>query len=469
MPVTPELLDRLSAQLGPAGYSTDPDVIAPKLVEWRQRWRGHTPFLARPSSTAEVAAVVSACAAAGAAITPQGGNTGLVGGQIPAGEILLSLDRMTAVRAIDPNNDSLIVEAGATLASVHQIAAEAGRRFPLSLASQGSASIGGLLSTNAGGVHVMRFGMMRDLTLGLEVVLADGQVLNLLRTLRKNNTGYDLKQAFIGAEGTLGVITAAALKLFAPVISRHVVLVALASADDALTLLARTKQSFETLSAFEIMNARSIALAVANVANVKAPFDTAPAFTALLEFESLDGLGFADRLETFLDRQLQDRLITDAVIARSKAQEEAFWKLRESLSAGHRTGTPQANHDISCPVSMTPALLSAAHATAQELVPGATIVAFGHMGDGNTHLTVMAPQEMSQDAFPRDAISHSIHAVAVGMGGSISAEHGIGVARKADFAAFTDPLAIETMQRIKHALDPQSIMNPRAILPEGPA
>jgi FAD/FMN-containing dehydrogenase len=462
MTSSPALLRALETLLGPEGHSTDPDVIAPRLTEWRGRYQGTTPFLAKPRTAQEVAALVRLCSQAGAAITPQGGNTGLVAGQIPNGEILLSLERMAAIRSVSPLNDSLVVEAGATLHAVHEAAAGVNRRLPLSLASQGSATIGGLISTNAGGVHVMRHGMMREQVLGLEVVLPDGRVLNALDSLRKNNTGYDLKQLFIGAEGTLGVITAAALKLAPAVTSRVVAVAGVESADAALALFHRARHHADGLCAFELMNRLSIALALKHVPGLREPLSIAPAFTALLEFERCGSNGLEDGVEAMLADALEEGDIVDAAIARSTAQEEGLWRLRESLSAGHRTGDAQANHDISVPVSETPRFLARAEAEAQALCPGARIVAFGHMGDGNIHYTVMAPETGGE--FPREAVLRSIHDLAASMGGSISAEHGIGVARREELARFKDPVALDLMRTLKAALDPNRVMNPRALV-----
>lgn len=462
MTASPLLLQSLADLLGPEGHSTDPDVIAPKLVEWRGRYRGTTPFLAKPRTAQEVSRLVMLCAEAGAAITPQGGNTGLVAGQIPEGEILLSLERMQAVRSLSPLNDSIIVEAGATLQAVHDAAAGVHRRVPLTLASQGSATIGGLISTNAGGVHVMRHGMMREQVLGLEVVLADGRILHGLDTLRKNNTGYDLKQLFIGAEGTLGVITAAALKLGPAVASKVVAAAGVESADKALALFHRARHHADGLCAFELMNRQSIALALKNVPGLREPLQFAPPYTVLLEFERCGTNGLEDGVEALLAEALEEGAILDAALARSNAQEHALWKLRESLSAGHRTGEPQANHDISVPVSETPAFLAAAERQAQAIAPGARIVAFGHMGDGNIHLTVMAPEGATD--FPREAVLRAMHDLAVSMGGSISAEHGIGVARREELTRFKDPVALAMMRALKATFDPKGVFNPRALI-----
>lgn len=458
--VLASLEERLRAALGPRGVVTDPAELAPHLEEWRRRARGATPFMVLPASTQEAALVVRACAEAGVAITPQGGNTGLVGGQVPDGEVLVSLRRMNRIRSVDADADALTAEAGVILTSVHEAARAADRHFPLSLGSQGSATIGGLVSTNAGGVHVMRYGMMRDLVLGIEAVLPDGQIFHGLRSLRKDNTGYDLKQLFIGAEGTLGLVTAATLRLFARPRAHEVAMAAAATPQQAIALLHRVKAATGALSAFEIMNERSVALAAA-LPGVRAPF-RAP-WTILLEFEGASPSGLPAEVETILSGALEDGLIKDAALAQSEQDAQAFWRLREMIPAGHRAvATPQVSLDISTPVSATPEFLERAGAVAQRLSPGAEIVAFGHAGDGNIHYTVMAA---SGDApFAPDQISAAIHDVAAGLGGSISAEHGIGIFRREELVRFKDPQALALMRSVKAALDPHRIMNPRALL-----
>lgn len=456
MPDLEALRDTLTERLGPRGVVTEPDALAPHLQEWRGRAAGTTPFLVAPASTEEAAFAVASCAAAGVAITPQGGNTGLVGGQTPQGEVLLSLKRMNRIRAVDATADAITPEAGVVLTSVHEAARAADRHFPLSLGSQGSATIGGLISTNAGGVHVLRYGMMRDLVLGVEAVLPDGSIFHGLRALRKDNTGYDLKQLFIGAEGTLGVVTAATLRLF-PRPREHVVaMAALASPEQAIALLQHVRARSPDLVAFEIMNRASVGFAT-QLPGVRAPFD-AP-WLALLEFESVAEAGLAEAVET----ALADADMLDAVIAQSEQAAADFWKLREMLPAGHRLiAAPQASHDTSTPVSAVPEFIRRADAAVSRLSPGAQTVAFGHAGDGNIHYTAVAA---SADApFPADAIGEAIHDVAVSLGGSISAEHGIGVYRKAELARFKDPVALATMRAVKQALDPRRLMNPRAML-----
>ncbi|HVY83505.1 MAG TPA: FAD-binding oxidoreductase [Caulobacterales bacterium] len=457
------LYERLAQRLGPKGYSTDAEIIAPHLKEWRGRYEGASPFLAMPANTDEVSDLVKLCAETGAAITPQGGNTGLVAAQIPQGEILLSLKRMNRIRSVDPVDDSLTAEAGVVLKSVQNAAAEADRLFPLSLASEGSATIGGLISTNAGGVHVLRYGMMRDLVFGLEAVLPDGRVWSGLTRLRKDNTGYDLKQLFIGAEGTLGIITAASLKLFPRPRGRVTVLTAPPTADRALALLHRVKAETGAVSAFEFMNRLSVGLTAKNVAGTRDPMPEAP-FIVLIEFESALDEGLRGRVESTLEAAIEAGETSDVLIAESDTQAHAWWKLREDLSAGHRAEGVQANHDISVPVSQIPTFLKRADAALEKLLPGARLVAFGHMGDGNLHYSVLASEGFDAAHFPRETLNAAVNEIVVALGGSISAEHGIGVARLADFNRFKDPNAIAVMRLIKVALDPQRIMNPRALI-----
>jgi len=457
-----ELYEQLAARLGPKGYARDAETLAPYLKEWRGRYQGETPFLALPASTAEVADVVRLCAAANASITPQGGNTGLVGGQIPAGEVLLSTKRMNAIRSVDAANDSLVAEAGVILSAVQNMARESDRLFPLSLASEGSATIGGLLSTNAGGVHVLRYGMMRDLVLGIEAVLPDGRVFAGLKGLRKDNTGYDLKQLFIGAEGTLGVITAACLKLFPRPRAHEVALAAVTTAEAALALLHHLKASTGAVAAFEIMNRLSIDCVIKNVPDRRDPLPGAP-FEVLIEFESMDAAGLRARVEATLETAISAGHAQTVLIAENASQARDFWRMREDMSAGHRPEGAQVNHDVSVPVSQTPAFLARADAAMEKICPGARVVAFGHMGDGNLHYTAMQPLGMETSAFPGAALSQAVHEIADALGGSISAEHGVGVARRADFARFKDAESIALMRAVKRAIDPNNVMNPRAL------
>ncbi len=457
-----DLFAKLANRLGPKGYSTDPATIAPHLTEWRKRYTGTTPFLAMPASTEETADVVRFIAEAGAAITPQGGNTGLVGGQIPAGEVLLSTKRMNAIRAVDAANDSLVAEAGVILQVVQESARESDRLFPLSLASEGSATIGGLISTNAGGVHVLRYGMMRDLVLGIEAVLPDGSIFRGLKGLRKDNTGYDLKQLFIGAEGTLGVVTAASLKLFPRPRAHEVALAAVPSPERALDLLHRMKAMTGAVAAFEVMNRLSVDLVIKNVPGSRDPLPGA-AMMVLIEFEGMDVNGLRASIEAALEAAIGAGEVETALIAENASQARNFWRIREDISAGHRPEGAQVNHDVSVPVSQTPSFLHRANAAALAIVPSARIVAFGHMGDGNFHYTVMQPEGSNADAFPGAAISQAVNETADALGGSISAEHGIGVARVTDLARFKDPQSLAMMRAVKRAIDPMNVMNPRAL------
>lgn len=454
------LLDRLAQRLGPKGYATDAPTIAPHLIPWRGAENGQTPFLAMPASTAEAADIVRLCAEAGVAITPQGGNTGLVGGQIPQGEILLSLKRMDKIRSIDPLDDSMTLEAGVILQNARAAADGANRLFPLLLGSQGSATIGGLISTNAGGVHVVRYGMMRDLVLGLEVVLADGTILPGLKSLRKDNTGYDLKQFFIGAEGTLGIVTAATLKLF-PKPAEHVVaMAAVTSAEAALELMHQAKARTGSLAAFELMNRTSVNVAVA--AGARDPFAIAPPFIVLLEFEAHEGAHLEETVENTLGDALEAGLIIDAAVARSEAQAAEYWRLRETIPGAHKPLGPQMNLDISVPVSAVPRFLKEADAAAEKFCHGVRIVAFGHAGDGNIHYTMIAPEGASAP-FPAEALKTAVQDIAYGMNGSISAEHGVGTSRRAELANYKPAEALSLMATVKAALDPHRIMNPRAM------
>lgn len=454
------LRETLLARLGPRGVVTDANDLAPHLQEWRGRSVGRTPFMVTPASTEEVAHVVAACAAAGVAITPQGGNTGLVGGQIPQGEVLLSLKRMNRIRDIDAAADAITADAGVVLTALHDAAHGADRHFPLSLASQGSATIGGLISTNAGGVHVLRYGMMRDFVLGIEAVLPNGAVVHGLKALRKDNTGYDLKQLLIGGEGTLGVVTAATLRLFPRPKGHVVAMAALETPDQAIALLQHVRNATGALSAFEIMNRTSVDFAT-QLPGVRAPF--AAPWIALLEFESAEEAGLEEALERVIGDALERGLATDAAIAQSSQAAADFWKLRESIPAGHRSvGAPQVSHDTSTPVSAVPEFLRRADAAVAALAPGVRTVAFGHAGDGNIHYTAIAAD--ADAPFPAEAIAAAVHDVARGLGGSISAEHGIGVFRREDLMRFKDPATLAAMRAIKQALDPHGLMNPRAMV-----
>ena len=356
-PPSPAALSRLKSAMGDGGWSDDPGRIAPKLVEWRGRWAGSTPLLLLPRSTAEVAAAVRICAEEGVAVTPQGGNTGLVAGQIPHGEVLLSLERMRTIRAVDAVDDVLVAEAGATLAEVHAAAQAQGRRFPLNLASEGSATVGGLVSTNAGGTAVLRYGAMREQVLGLEAVLPSGEVWNGLKRLRKDNTGYDLRGLLIGAEGTLGVVTAAALKLRPLLPSRAVAFVGLETPEAALVLLERAKAETGMVEAFELMGARGLGFALKNLPDMRAPLTGTHPWTVLIELADAEPGRAEAALAPVLERALGDGVIADAAVAQDERQARAFWALREGQSAAQKAEGSAWKHDVAVPVSAVPAFL----------------------------------------------------------------------------------------------------------------
>jgi FAD/FMN-containing dehydrogenase len=466
-PPVPEIvIERLKAALGPAGWSQDPQRLAPHLVEWRDRWCGETPLMVLPATAQEVSAVVAICLEADVAITPQGGNTGLVGGQIPKGEILLSTTRMSRIREIDGADDVMIAEAGVTLAAAHEAAMAAGRRFPLDLASQGTATIGGLISTNAGGTAVLRYGTMRSLVLGLEAVLPDAGVWDGLKRLRKDNTGYDLKQLLIGAEGTLGVVTAAALRLFPRLASRAVAMAAVAAPAKALDFLALAKaETGGEVEAFELICALGMDLAVAHLPGARAPLETRAPWFVLVEIAS----GVAGSAEAAMDRllelALERDLIVDAAPARSEAQAQALWALREGQSAAQKREGPAWKHDIAVPISRIPEFLETATRRLGDAFPGVRIDAFGHVGDGNIHFDVLGPPggEAARHAAAREAGAHIVHDLVVSLGGSISAEHGLGVMKTAEAAGYKSPVELAALRAVRQAIDPRRIMNPRVL------
>ena len=466
MTVAEDVIARLKAALGEGGWSQDPDRLAAKLVEERGRWRGTTPLLALPRSVEEVAAVVGICFESGTAIVPQGGNTGLVAGQTPLGEILLSLERMKAVREVAPLDDVLVAEAGVTLTEVHQAAEAEGRLFPLSLASQGSCTVGGLISTNAGGTAVLRYGTMRDLVLGLEAVLPNGEVFRGLKRLRKDNTGYDLKQLLIGAEGTLGVVTAASLKLFPRPVSSAVATAGLRTAQAAIELLARAKrESAGAVEAFELMSRQSVAFALKNIPGVREPLGDTYPWYLLIETISGEEGGAERSIERLLAGAIEDGLIDDAVLAQSESQAKAMWRLREDLSAAQKPEGVNWKHDISVPVSRIPEFLVKADAALMARWPDARIAAFGHVGDGNLHYNIAQPLGGDPQAFDRDreAGAEVVHDIVASLGGSISAEHGLGAMKTEEALRYKSAVEVAALRAVRRALDPKRIMNPRVL------
>jgi FAD/FMN-containing dehydrogenase len=464
--MTTDALDALTSALPPASWSRDPDEIAPHARDWRGRFQGSAPLLLKPASTAEVARILDICHARRIAVLPQGGNTGLVGGSTPLGEVVISMKRMNAVRAVDPANDSLTCEAGAILETVQTAAQAAGRLFPLSLGAQGSAMIGGLISTNAGGVHVLRYGMMRELVLGLEAVLPGGQVLSDLAGLRKDNTGYDLKQLFIGAEGTLGVVTAATLKLFARPASTCVAIAAVADPAGAVDLLSLVKESTGgAVCAFELMPRIGLDLVVAHVPGARHPLAGEPDWCVLIEVTS----GEPDRAAVLMERALETAfergLVSDAVIAQSQAQAAEFWRLRESIPEGEKAHGKAAKHDVSVPVSRMAAFMGEAAALAESALDDALVIAFGHVGDGNVHFNIARRAPGGGEEFLARAapVTAQLYDLVDRHHGSISAEHGIGTIKQAEFLQ-RKPVEAGLMRAIKGVLDPHSIMNPRVLL-----
>jgi FAD/FMN-containing dehydrogenase len=465
-PVPPDVIARLKAALGEGGWSEDPERLAPKLVEWRDRWRGTTPLLALPANTAAVAAVIGLCAEAGVAVTPQGGNTGLVGGQIPQGEILLSTERLRAVRDVDRLDDVMVVEAGLTLAAAHEAASGVGRRFPLDLASEGSATIGGLVSTNAGGTAVLRYGTMRGLVLGLEAVLPNGEVWNGLRRLRKDNTGYDLKQMLIGAEGTLGVVTAAALRLSPVLTSRAVAMVAVETPAAAVALLVRAKDAAGgEVEAFELISRLGVELAVRHLPGLRDPLAVPSPWVVLIEIASARPGAAEAALESLLASALEEGLIIDAAVAQSGEQAKALWALREGQSAAQKPEGPAWKHDVSAPISAIARFLEEASDALRRRWPGVRVDAFGHLGDGNIHFDILAPPggDHAAHAAARDEAARLVHDLVAALGGSISAEHGLGTMKTAEAMRYKSPVEIAALRALRAALDPRRIMNPRVL------
>ena len=465
---TGSLVDRLRAIVGPANVLTAQADVAPYLVEWRGLYHGRTRAVVRPGSTAEVAAVMTLATETGTAVVPQGGNTGLVGGQIPFdGEIVLSLQRMNRVREVDPLSDTMTLEAGVTLAAAHTAAERADRMFPLSLASEGSCTIGGNLSTNAGGTAVLAYGNARDLVLGIEVVLADGRVLNGLGKLRKDNTGYDLKQLFIGSEGTLGIITAAVLKLYPPVRATTTAFVGLASPIAALALLARAKaEAGAALTTFELMPRFGVELVLRHLPGARDPLEGVHRWYVLMELTSPKEDPLDPLAEAILGAALEAGEAEDAAIAASLDQMTDFWRLREAMSEVQGKEGGSIKHDVSVPLAAIPAVLAEGIAAAEALIPGIRPVPFGHLGDGNIHFNFSQPVGADKQAYLDrwDELNRAVHAVVLAHGGSISAEHGIGRLKKHLLAEVKDPVALALMRDIKRSLDPRGILNPSKML-----
>ncbi len=466
------LVARLGELLGPRGLLTEPADTAPYGEDWRRLYCGRPLAVARPADTAQVAAVVRACMAAGAGVVPQGGNTSMVGGAVPAAdgsEVVLSLARLNRVRAVDAIDMTLTVEAGVTLKAAQEAAAEADCLLPLSVASEGTAQIGGILATNAGGNNTVRYGNARDLVLGLEVVLPDGAVWNGLRRLHKDNTGYCLRQLFVGAEGTLGVITAAVLKLAPRPRAVELAFCALPSCAAALALFRRLQaRDPAALQAFEYMSGAGVELVLRHIPGAALPLAVPSGHYALVELATpRPGAALRAALENVLEGALADGLVTDAVIAGSVAQHAALWRLREAQAEAQKRAGANVKNDVSVPVSKVPELIARASAACAALLPGIRIVPFGHLGDGNIHFNLVQPEAMDPADFLArgDAIMDTVGAVVRALDGSFSAEHGVGRLKPHLMPAWRGGAELATMRRIKAALDPLGLMNPGKVLP----
>lgn len=443
---------------------------APYLVEWRDKYRGATPFVLRPKTAQEVSEILKFCNENRIAVVPQGGNTGLVGGQIPdlsGSQVVLNLSRMNQIRALDVENDTLVAEAGVAVAQAQEEAAKVGRLFALSLASEGTCQVGGVLSTNAGGTNVLRYGNARDQVLGLEVVLADGRIWNGLNGLRKDNTGYDLKNLFVGAEGTLGIITAAVWKLFPAPRDKATALTAVPSPAAAVEFLKIAQSAAgERLSGFELMPRFGMELVLRHVPDTADPLSTPSPWYVLIELSAAVDTGIVASLEGLLEKAFEAGLVEDAAIAQNDRQAKDFWYLRETLSEAQKPEGGSIKHDVSVPISKIADFLAAANKAVGQAVPGIRPCAFGHLGDGNIHYNLSQPAEGDKQAFLDrwEEINGLVHDIVHDFQGSISAEHGLGQMKNEEIRRYKDPVALEMMRAIKGVLDPNGIMNPGKVL-----
>jgi len=463
-------LERVARVVGAAHVLTNASELAPYTVDWRGRYHGSACAVVRPATTAEVAAVVTLCADARVPIVPQGGNTGMCGAATPdesGREVVLSLGRLRSIRAVDQANATITVEAGVTLAEVQQAAANAELLFPLSLASEGSCTIGGNLSTNAGGTAVLRYGNTRDLVLGVEVVLADGRVLDALRGLRKDNTGYDLKQLFIGSEGTLGIVTAAVLKLFALPRTRVTALAATPTVGNAVEFLHAMKRALgDRVVGFELISGPALRLSRKHHPTLPDPLPDHDWYVLLQVDDSAADSPLAAQVEAAFAQALQTGTIVDATIAQSQEQADRLWALRENISEAQRRDGPNIKHDISLPISAIPVFVDECGSALLTAFPDSRLVVFGHLGDGNLHFNVGAPAGVAAETFLGNtaAVNRIVHDRVVAAGGSISAEHGIGQLKRDELVHYKAPLEIELMRRIKATLDPAALLNPGKVL-----
>ncbi len=467
------LIERLEALLGPKGVTTDAHDIAPWLTDWRGRYHGAALALVAPANASELAAIVRLAAETGTPIVPQGGNSGMVGGATPdrqGNALLLSTRRMNAIRSIDEASRTVVAEAGVVLQTLHEAVAAQGLRFPLTLGGKGSATVGGLVSTNAGGTQVLRHGTMRALVEGLEAVLPDGSIYSGLATLKKDNRGYDLKHLLIGAEGTLGIVTAATLKLVPALIDRAVVWAGVESPLAARELLLMLEASAgREMEGFEIIPQRCLVNVLQHIPGSRAPLAGQHRWHVLTEFARDDASAMPpeELAERVMAKAFERGLIQDATVSSSESQAEAFWKLRDSISEAERAEGPAMQHDISVPVADMARFIIEAGAAVEARFPGTEVAAFGHMGDGNVHFHVAAPKGADRDSWPDNPgkeISAFVHDLVVAAGGSISAEHGIGQMKRDELARLSDPARLMALKAIKQAMDPKGIMNPGKLI-----
>ncbi|MDI1269251.1 MAG: FAD-binding oxidoreductase [Polaromonas sp.] len=470
--VSASVIEKIRQAVGPQGVLTAAADLDPYVVDWRGVYRGTTAAVVRPANTAEVAAVMKICAETCTPVVPQGGNTGMCGASIPSaggGEIVLALARMNRVLEVDPLNNTLTAEAGCVLAAIQQAAADADRLFPLSLGAEGSCQIGGNLSTNAGGINVLRYGNTRDLVLGLEVVLPDGRIWKGLRGLRKDNTGYDLKHLFIGAEGTLGIITAATLKLFPRPAANATAWMAVRDPEAALQLLALMRRHCnDRITAFELISRHSLELVWQHIPGTRDPIGEPHPWYVLTELaDAGDESALRADLERALETALNKELVVDAVIAENHTQAQALWHLRESIPEGVRQAPAMVyRHDIAVAVGRIPEFIREAQAALEARFPDVQLICFGHLGDGNLHYNAYLPDRLRSDAAARDAhdVTETVYDIVQQYGGSFSAEHGIGLSKVAELARYKSPVELDLMRTVKHALDPQGLLNPGKVL-----
>lgn len=469
--LSPELIARFAEIVGPGHALVEDADIAPYLVESRGLYHGVSPLVLRPGSVEEVSRILALATETRTAIVPQGGNTGHVGGSVPredAIDVVLSLSRLNRIRDVDPVGNVIVADGGCVLANIQAAAETAGRLFPLSLGSEGSCQIGGNLSTNAGGTAVLAYGGMRQLCLGLEVVLPTGEIWDGLRRLKKDNTGYDLRDIFIGAEGTLGVITGAVLKLFPRSLGHEVAFAGVSSVRNALALFERASSRCGTaLTGFELMPRLGVEFTTRHIPGVRDPLAAPHDWYVLVDISTSDAAETATRMmEALLSEGVEAGLVEDAVIATSEDQRRALWHMRESMSPAQKPEGGSIKHDVSVPVSAIPDFMAEADATVMAVMPGARICSFGHMGDGNIHYNISQPVDANKQAFLGRwrEISHLVHGIVLKYNGSISAEHGIGQLKRDELASVREPIEMDLMRRIKRSFDPAGIMNPGKVV-----